>query len=203
MSELPIETSEDINGGKNISVSPSPRDREAIEFNDPTEYLTCLTPRMLKFVYALIDNHMDVPKAARQAVISKEYAYKLMSDIRVRRAYSAIMANNSFGSVMGYYEILNHATKVVRNDESIYDEILNVKTGKVAKIKPPQKDVFKYLEMLAKHATIIQDKALLQINSTGTQQIIVDISEEDEELVKKHEKRHRKDITDESEYIEV
>ncbi|MCU5682007.1 terminase small subunit [Bacillus wiedmannii] len=161
------------NDDRDISVSRSPKEREMLYATDVEPYLLPLTQKQLKFVYALCGNNMNVPKASEEAGITRDYGHKLLTNPNVRKAYTALMNQRNFHKVMGYQEVLEFATSVVRGE--IKDTTLNMKTGEAFIHEPLVKDRFKYLETLMKHNNVLADKQLLSVQATGKTTIMVDI----------------------------
>ncbi|MBK3311791.1 MULTISPECIES: terminase small subunit [Bacillales] len=161
------------NDDRDISVSRSPKEREMLYVTDVEPYLLPLTQKQLKFVYGLCGNNMNVPKASEEAGITRDYGHKLLTNPNVRKAYTALMNQRNFHKVMGYQEVLEFATSVVRGE--IKDTTLNMKTGEAFTHEPLVKDRFKYLETLMKHNHVLADKQLLSVQATGKTTIMVDI----------------------------
>lgn len=161
------------NNDRDISVSRSPKEREMVYATDIEPYLLPLTQKQLKFVYALCGNNMHVPKASEEAGITRDYGHKLLNNPNVRKAYTALMNQRDFHKVMGYQEVLEFATSVVRGE--IKDTTLNMKTGEAFTHDPLVKDRFKYLETLMKHNNVLADKQLINAQFTGDTTIMVDI----------------------------
>lgn len=161
------------NDDRDISVSRSPKEREMLYATDVEPYLLPLTQKQLKFVYGLCGNNMNVPKASEEAGITRDYGHKLLTNPNVRKAYTALMNQRNFHKVMGYQEVLEFATSVVRGE--IKDTTLNMKTGEAFTHDPLVKDRFKYLETLMKHNNVLADKQLLSVQATGKTTIMVDI----------------------------
>ena len=171
-----------------IAASPSSKDNDRMYLTDVSPYLEVLTQKQLKFVYSLIDHGLNPSKAAVEAGMSDTYGRKLMNDIRIRRAYTALMGQQSFWKVASHNEALAYATKVMRGET--YDEVINPKTGNKERIKTPTRDTVKFTEFLMKHNKILSD-GKLDVTITPGQTIYVDIEDFEVEDI-----NPRKDITD-------
>ncbi|MCX2826559.1 terminase small subunit [Bacillus pseudomycoides] len=166
---LPEETPED----ESMALSPSKEDNSRMNMLDASPYLEKLTPKQLKFVHALCESNLNVPKAAKIAGVTRDYGHKLMNHTQVRKAYTALTNQRSWHTVASHNELLEFATSVIRDEQ--HDEIIDMKASKIRKVKVPTKDKFKYLEVLSKHQGILYDRPSHELLDGRFQTIVVDI----------------------------
>lgn len=185
-----------VSSHENINLivqSSSERDNERKAFvSIPIELTSRMSPTKMKFVEGLIEHNLSVPKAAKHAGVSATYGYKLSADGDCRSLYQAMLNQRSFYSIASATEVLEKVTGILRADESEYDEILNIKTNEVKRIKPDAKARLKAAEYLLKHHKLLYDgNKGVEINNNRL--IVVDIEDDDKALLEHYEQR--KDIT--------
>ncbi|MED1621675.1 terminase small subunit [Bacillus pseudomycoides] len=155
-----------------IALSQSEVDNQRMYSTDVAPYLEILNSKQLKFVQALISNGLDHRKAAVSAGYSYDYGKKLLHDIRVRKAYVALVNQELFWDVASHAEVLKYASDVMRGKKT--DTVLNPKTGEKEEMPVLQRDRKTAVELLAKHHKILAD-GKLDVSLRAGQTIVVDI----------------------------
>ncbi|WP_088098884.1 terminase small subunit [Bacillus mycoides] len=198
-----VENPQMIEHQQSITASPSKYDNVRMMLTEIPEELTAsLSPNKITFVQNLIANNLNVKKSSEDAGFTESYGRKLLKNYTIRQYYTALSNANAFFDIVHHNEALKLASDIARGNTT--DEVLNMKTGEVATVKTPTKDKLKAIEMLMKHQRILNDGISKEdLLNMGATVIHVDISEDDESIIQASAKRSRKDVTDESEYIEL